>query len=169
MTIETAESAAAEPTGTGVHAFAFQTGSWRVRHRRLRQRLAGSTDWVEFDGTCTAWELLGGHANVEDHFLDDPAGAYRAATFRRRDPESGTWSIWWFDSHFSKLDPPVQGGFRDGVGTFFADDRFDEKPIKVRFLWSEITPVAARWEQAFSTDGGVSWETNWLMTFSRIA
>lgn len=156
-------------TETGVHAFAFQTGAWRVHHRKRKQRLAGSTDWVEFDGTCTAWELLGGHGNVDDHFLDDPAGAYRAATFRRRDPRSGLWSIWWFDPRFPGLEPPVHGGFSNGVGTFLADDQLGGRPIKVRFLWSGITRAAARWEQAFSPDGGSTWETNWLMTFSRIA
>lgn len=156
-------------TETGASAFAFQTGSWRVRHRKRKGRLVGSTDWVEFDGTCTAWELLGGNGNVDDHFLGDPAGAYRAATFRRRDPSSGLWSIWWFDPRFPRLDPPVHGRFSNGVGAFLADDRLDGRPIKVRFIWSGITETAAHWEQAFSPDGGATWETNWLMAFSRTA
>jgi hypothetical protein len=28
---------------------------------------------------------------------------------------------------------------------------------------------AARWEQAFSDDGGATWETNWTMDFARVA
>ena len=60
----------------GLHAFAFQTGNWRVRHRKLRQRLAGSNDWYEFDGTCVAWELLGGAGNVDDHWIGDPSDPY---------------------------------------------------------------------------------------------
>lgn len=156
------------PITAGKHAFAFQTGDWRVRHRKLKQRLAGSTEWVEFDGTCRAWELLGGEANVDDHFLDDPAGAYRAATFRRTDPASGRLSIWWFDPRFA-LDPPVHGSFENGVGTFLGDDQLDGRPIKVRFIWSNITPTSARWAQAFSPDGGQTWETNWIMSFERTA
>lgn len=66
----------------GRHAFAFQTGDWRVRHRKLRGRLVGSKEWVEFDGTCRAWEVMDGQGNLDDHLIGDPAGAYRAATFR---------------------------------------------------------------------------------------
>jgi hypothetical protein len=166
---DSAEGETSRPTTEGIHAFAFQTGEWRVAHRKLRKRLANCTDWVEFEGSCTAWELMGGHANVDDHVLHDPAGTYRAATIRRRDLDTGLWSIWWFDSRFAALDPPVVGSFRDGVGTFFASDRFEGRPVEVRFTWSEISRDAARWEQAFSPDGGASWETNWIMAFRRLA
>lgn len=148
--------------------FGFQTGEWRVRHRKLRERLVGASDWVEFPGTCRAFEVMGGEANVEDNLLEDPAGAYRAAAFRRRDPETGRWSIWWHDGRSGGLDPPVQGRFEDGVGTFLAEDVLDGRPIRVRFVWSEITPTSARWEQAFSADGGATWEVNWVMTFERV-
>jgi hypothetical protein len=46
---------------------------------------------------------------------------------------------------------------------------FEGQPIRVRFLWLEITARSPRWEQAFSPDGGTSWKTNWIMTFTRIA
>ena len=29
------------------------------------------------------------------------------------------------------------------------------------------TPASAHWEQAFSPDGGKTWEVNWVMEFSR--
>lgn len=153
----------------GKHAFAFQSGEWAVRHRKLQGRLVGSTEWVDFNGTCRAWELLGGEANVDDHFLDDPAGAYCAATFRRTDPRSGLWSIWWIDPRVTTLNPPVVGGFVNGIGTFLADDQLNGRPIRVRFIWSGITPDAAVWEQAFSADAGASWETNWTMIFTRMS
>ena len=153
----------------GRHAFAFQTGRWRVRHRKLKQRLAGSTDWIAFDGTCSAWELLDGAANVEDQVLNDPAGPYRAAAFRRLDPATGLWSIWWFDTRVSAIDPPVVGRFVDGLGTFLADDKLDGRPIKVRFLWSDVATNAPRWQQAFSADGGARWEINWTMQFERVS
>jgi hypothetical protein len=149
--------------------FGFQNGEWRVRHRKLKQRLAGSSEWVEFAGTCRAFEVMGGEANVEDNLLDDPAGAYRAAAFRRRDPETGQWSIWWHDGRSGALDPPVQGRFENGVGTFLARDTLNGAPILVRFVWSDITATTARWEQAFSADDGATWEVNWIMTFERMA
>lgn len=153
----------------GRHDFAFQTGDWRVHHRKLQGRLVGSTQWVEFHGTCRAWEVLDGQGNFEEHRIDDPAGAYGAAAFRQADLKTGEWSIWWFDPRQAKVDPPVRGNFRDGVGTFLADDELAGRPIKVRFIWSAITATSARWEQAFSGDDGRTWEVNWIMTFERVA
>ena len=148
--------------------FDFLVGSWTVRHRRLKARLANCTEWEDFDGTSTLWPLLGGAGNVDDNILELPGGTYRAATFRSYDPSTGQWAIWWMDGRNPHaLDVPMKGSFKDGVGTFFADDNFDGKPITVRFLWSRITANTCRWEQAFSQDGGQSWETNWEMDFRR--
>ena len=154
---------------TGLHDFAFQTGEWIVAHRKLRRRLSGSNDWFEFGGTCRAWELLGGTGNVDDHRLDDPNGAYAAATVRRTDPATGLWSIWWIDPRFPGLTAPMTGRFDKGVGTFLGKDELAGTPIDVRFIWSRITPNFAQWEQAFSADGGANWETNWVMAFTRKA
>ena len=166
-------TAVATPTtdrGSAVHDFDFYMGKWRVHHRRLKERLAGSTEWQEFDGTSEAWPLLGGAGNVDDNVLELPAGTYRAVSLRSFDPASGLWSIWWLDGRNpGRLDPPVVGGFMDGVGTFQCDDTFNGQPIIVRFLWSNITATTCRWEQAFSPDGGQTWETNWIMDSTRIA
>ena len=40
--------------------FDFLMGCWNVQHRRLRERLKGSTSWEEFAGTSVARPLLGG-------------------------------------------------------------------------------------------------------------
>lgn len=73
---------------------------------------------------------------------------------RTFDPETDQWSIWWLDGHNpGRLDPPVVGGFSNGSGTFICDDTFNGQPILVRFVWSDITQNARRWEQAFSLDG----------------
>jgi hypothetical protein len=148
--------------------FDFLVGSWTVKHRRLKVRLVNCTEWEEFPGTCTLWPLLGGAGNVDDNVLELPGGTYRAATFRAYDPESGQWAIWWMDGRNPhQLDVPVKGNFKDGIGTFLADDTLDGKPIKVRFLWSRIAANSCRWEQAFSQDGGRNWETNWEMDIRR--
>ena len=57
----------------------------------------------------------------------------------------------------------------NGVGTFETDDTLRGKPIRVRFTWSKITPTSAHWEQAFSPDGGKTWEMNWTMEFERVS
>jgi hypothetical protein len=157
-----------ENGATGVSDFDFLVGSWRVHHRRLKERLAGNHDWIEFEGTCAMQKILGGAGNMDDNVLDFRGGAYRAVTLRTYDPAKGQWSIWWFDSRNpSHLDPPVVGGFKNGVGTFYADDTFKGKPIRVRFLWTNLA-TKPHWEQAFSDDGGKTWETNWIMEFVRI-
>jgi hypothetical protein len=157
-----------ENDATGVSDFDFLVGSWRVHHRRLKERLAGNHDWIEFEGTCAMQKILGGAGNMDDNVLNFPGGAYRAVTLRTYDPAKGQWSIWWFDSRNpSHLDPPVVGGFKNGVGTFYAEDTFKGKPIRVRFLWTNLA-TKPHWEQAFSDDGGKTWETNWIMEFVKI-
>lgn len=152
----------------GEKDFDFLIGNWRVHHRRLKQRLANSHDWLEFDGTCAAQKLLGGAANVDDNVLDLPDGSYRAASLRAYDPAKQQWSIWWLDSRNpGHLDPPVVGHFENSVGTFYADDSFQGKPIRVRFFWTKTTTATPHWEQAFSSDGGKTWETNWTMDFTK--
>jgi len=162
----TPAKAAAKPPGD----FDWLHGAWRVRHRRLKTRLANSREWQEFDGTCVCQPLLGGLGNVDDNWLDLPAGAYRGVGLRAYDPKSRTWAIWWLDDRNPHaLDVPVIGRFENGVGTFLADDVQEGRPVKVRFQWSQITPRSAVWEQAFSADGGQTWEINWHMEFTRTA
>lgn len=160
MALETLASA---PTD-----FDFVLGDWRVTHRRLKARLAGCTDWVEFDGEMSTRPVLGGFGNVEDNLLRFPEGEFRAIAVRAYDASAGTWSIWWLDGRFpDRIDVPVVGRFEGGVGTFFAKDVFAGVPISVRFVWSKCDADTLRWEQAFSTDDGRSWETNWTMDFRR--
>lgn len=161
-------ASAATPSGKGQGDFSFLNGKWKVRHRKLKGRLVGSTEWQEFDGTCHTWELMEGTGNVDDNVFNDPAGSYRAAALRRINPKTGLWNIWWFDERYDEVGVPMQGRFQDGVGTFLADETLAGKSIKVRFIWSHITPVSARWGQAFSPDGGETWEVNWQMWFERV-
>ncbi len=154
---------------SGLHDFDFIAGEWRAHHRRLKERLAGSHEWVAFDGTQSAHLILGGYGNADDNIFDMPSGAYRGYTVRAYDPKTGLWAIWWFDgrSPHGAIDPPVKGRFVNGVGTFTADDTFNGKPIIVRFQWSHPTHDTSHWEQAFSPDNGKTWETNWTTDFVR--
>lgn len=148
--------------------FDFFFGRWRVEHRRLDERLAGCTRWTTFVGQCVVWPLLGGCGNIDDNLLELPSGPYRAATLRSYDPATEQWSIWWLDARNPhRLDPPVVGRFREGLGLFECDDVLDGRPIRVRFHWSALDPERPTWEQAFSDDGGTSWEVNWQMRFTR--
>ena len=150
------------------HDFDFAIGDWRVRHRRLQDRLVGSNEWVEFDGNMSTRAVLGGFGNVEDNLLRLPEGEYRAIAIRSFNAHSGHWYIWWLDGRFpGQIDVPVSGKFENEVGTFHADDTLNGAPIRIRFIWSTGDQQNPRWEQAFSADGGSSWETNRTMEFSR--
>ena len=152
-----------------LHDFDFLVGDWNIHHLRLKERLAGSTEWDEFEGTCSMRTTMGGYGNVDDNVIKLPGGAYRAMGFRAYDSKTGLWAIWWLDGRTpaAALEPPVRGRFLNGIGLFYADDTLRGKPIRVRYTWSQITPTSAHWEQAFSPDGGKTWETNWKMDLTR--
>jgi hypothetical protein len=166
-----APPARSSPESDGIHAFDLRLGKWTAHHRRLKERLADCHEWVEFDGTQTLWPLMNGAANVDENVFLMPGGAFGGVSLRAYDAKTGEWAIWWLDGRnpFGELDPPLKGRFDHGVGTFYADDKLRGQPIRVRFTWSKITANGAHWEQAFSSDGGKSWETNWVTDFQRDA
>jgi hypothetical protein len=145
--------------------FDFFVGSWDVRNRRLAERLVGSDDWEEFPGFSTGIRVFEGGANVDEIIF--PSLGSRGLTLRLYDPSRDEWSLYWSSSRDGLLQPPVVGRFRDGVGEFHGDDTDGGRPIRVRYRWSGITATTARWEQAFSADGEQTWETNWIMDFTR--
>ncbi len=147
--------------------FDFFIGTWTVQHRRLNERLVDCAEWSTFAGSTSVQKILGGLGNVDDNGLA-LGGEYRAATIRSFNPKTNLWAIWWLDArnpHY--LDVPVVGQFCNDVGLFYADDVLNGLPIKVRFMWTLPAPDQPRWEQAFSLDAGVTWETNWVMEFTR--
>jgi hypothetical protein len=128
----------------------------------------GCTEWIVFDGEMSTQKIIGGFGNVEDNILNFPDGEYRAVALRSFSDETKQWSIWWLDGRApEQLDLPVVGRFQSGIGTFYSDETLNGKSIKVRFLWLPVDSRQARWEQAFSDNGGSTWETNWTMDFSR--
>jgi hypothetical protein len=150
------------------HDFDFLFGKWRIEHRRLKARLQGSNHWDEFETTGVARPIWGGIANLDEIVGDSSSGALRGLTLRLFDPASRQWRLYWANADRGILDQPMIGGFKDGRGEFFDQELFEGEAIYVRYVWSDITPTSCRWEQAFSADGGRTWETNWTMEMSRI-
>jgi hypothetical protein len=62
----------------------------------------------------------------------------------------------------------VIGAFKNGRGEFYAQETFNGRAIFVRFVISDITPDSCRFEQAFSDDGGKTWEVNWIAVDTRV-
>ena len=159
-------SATQRPAGAADFAFLF--GSWRIINERLATRLAGPGEWETFEAMGACRPILGGVGNIDDFRPQGGAWAgFEGASLRLFDPATGLWSIYWADNVRCTLFPPLVGRFVAGEGEFFGDDRHEGIPVRVRFRWTSIGPTAARWEQAFSADGGATWETNWIMRFTR--
>jgi thiol-disulfide isomerase/thioredoxin len=152
---------------SGARDFDFLHGSWKVQNRMLKERLRGSNEWREFEATLTVRPILNGLGNV-DEFKTNIGGTYlEGVTMRIFNAKTKLWSLYWVDNLTMELQVPLVGSFKHGRGEFFADDTHQGTKVKVRFLWSDITKDSARWEQAYSTDGGKTWEVNWVMTFTR--
>jgi hypothetical protein len=151
--------------------FDFLFGSWRIHNRRLDDAPAESGSWSEFAATSEAYPILGRLGNVQTYDAPDFPGrpGYQGYALRLFEPESELWRIWWASTAGGgRLDPPLVGRFRDGVGQFDGDDVVDGREVKVRFLWTEITKDSARWEQSFSYDGGRTFIPNWVMVHERV-
>lgn len=151
------------------HDFNFLHGHWCVHNRRLLRRLVGCSDWQDFTATAMCEPILGGMGNRDEHETDDFVDThFIGMSLRLFNPSTRQWSIWWADNRRGVLEPPVHGAFTGGVGTFLGDDVHAGRPVRVRFIWDARDLAHPRWEQAFSADSGASWETNWVMMFSRI-
>jgi hypothetical protein len=151
----------------GRYDFDFLIGTWKVHHRTLKKRLNGSTEWVEFEGDTVDRKILNGLGNLDENILHTQTGPVHAMTFRLFNPESKEWSIYWSTDQTGTLDVPVIGSFQDQRGEFYSQETFEGRHIYSRFIWSKITARSCQWEQAFSEDGGKTWETNWIMEFER--
>ena len=150
----------------GRRDFHFLYGRWAVAHRRLRQRGAGCLNWDAFEGTAFCQGLMGGLCNVDENDLGEHG---HGLSFRTFDVEARRWSIYWVASATGLLQAPVHGRFENGIGLFRGEDVDADRPVQVTYLWDRITQSTARWSQAFSYDGGETWETNWTMDFTRSA
>ena len=148
----------------GQRDFDFEMGTWKIHLRRLLHPLTGSNTWVEFDGTSVTRKVWDGRANVEEFEVDSPETHthIEGMTLRLYNPQSHEWRLYWANSKDGTLGQPMIGQFKNGRGEFFDQEEFEGKTIYVRYVWFEITPESARFEQSFSTDGGKTWEPNWI-------
>jgi hypothetical protein len=168
-TSATAPSAPAEAgIRDGQGDFDFEIGTWRTHLRRLVGPLTGSTTWVEYEGTSIVRKVWDGRANLVELSVAGPAGQIEGLSLRLYDPVARQWSLHFANSRTGALFPPVIGGFTDGRGEFYGQEIIAGRVVYVRFVIAPITPVSWRFEQAFSADGGKTWEVNWIATDTRV-
>lgn len=147
--------------------FDFNLGRWKTHVKRLQRPLTGSTTWVEYEGASIVRPVWRGRASLFELEVDGPAGHIEGLGLRLYNPEARQWSLNWANSREPVMGTPMIGEFRNGRGEFIDREPFNERTIFVRNSFTGITPDSSRFEQAFSDDGGRSWETNWIMTFTR--
>jgi hypothetical protein len=152
----------------GQQDFDFEIGVWKTHLSRRLRPLTGSTTWVEYEGTTVVRKVWNGRANLVELQVDGPAGHIEALSLRLYNPESRQWSLNFSNSAGGTLSPPSIGEFKNGRGEFFNQETLNGRAIFVRFVISDITPNSCRFEQAFSDDGGKTWEVNWIATDTRV-
>jgi hypothetical protein len=166
-------------TRDGSHDFDFEIGTWKTHLRRLTKPLSGSKTWVEYDGVSRVTKVWDGRANLVELVADGPAGHFEGLNLRLYNPEAHQWSLNFASSRGGTLGVPTIGEFRNGRGEFYDQETFNGRAILVRFVISDATPNSCfvishstpnvcRFEQAFSDDGGKTWEVNWIATDTRM-
>lgn len=160
------------------HDFDALIGTWKVENRRKKgnyllanQAMGEEAVWEEFEGRDRFEKQLNGWAVVEHWEATLPSGEQALGlSIKAFETATRQWSIIWIDNRNPLDYRPLYGTFEDGIGTFFqVIETPDDQPLHVRFIWDEFTATTARWQQAFSFDGGKHWETNWIMKFTREA
>ena len=166
-----ASGSSLQPTSTerdGQHDFDFEIGTWKTHLRRLVPPLTGSTTWVEYEGTTVVRKVWNGRANLIELEADGPEGHFEGLNLRLYNSESPQWSLNFANSNGGGMGQPSIGEFKNGRGEFFDQETLNGRGIFVRFVISDITPDSCRFEQAFSEDGGKTWEVNWIATDTRV-
>jgi hypothetical protein len=153
----------------GSHDFDWEIGSWKTDMRRLRHPLSGSKEWLHYQGTTIVRPVWSGRANLVELEVDGPTGHFQALSLRLYNPEARQWSLNYANSAGGTMSsPPTIGEFRNGRGEFYDQEMLGARAILVRFVISDITADSAHFEQAFSDDGGRTWEANWIVTDMRV-
>ena len=154
----------------GRNDFDFLIGSWESAQCKLKKRLQGCDEWEEFRAHSTVRKMLDGLGNFDEVTLDLPTGRVVGVTLRTFEPATQLWRIYWVASNASgAIGEPMVGRFVNRRGEFYDHELFDGRSIFSRFIWTNVDANHCRWEQAFSEDGGQSWETNWTMDLTRRA
>jgi hypothetical protein len=162
-----ATTGAQEAASDGASDFAPLIGSWKFQVKRLQHPLSGSTTWIDLQGTGECFKVWDGRANLDTIEADGPTGHLEGLTLRLFNPQTHQWSLYWANSKIAKLDPPQVGEFQNGHGDFYAQDTINGRTILIRYDWTNLTTSMPHFEQAFSDDGGKTWEVNFIADQTR--
>jgi hypothetical protein len=157
------------PPRDGQRDFDFEIGKWKAHVKKLLHQLSGSKDWEEFDGTVVTTQFMEGRGNLSEMNIDGTTSHahIQIIAVRLYNPTSREWSIYGASAKTGVFDPPEIGQFDGRRGEFYASDMFQGRAIYVRYVWENLSRTATHFEQAFSPDGGKTWEINWIYDGTR--
>jgi hypothetical protein len=159
---ERPQAVAPPAANAGQHDFDWQFGTWKIQMSRLEHPLTGSTTWTELDGKVVVQEVWGGRANLAEIGADGASGHLEFLSLRLFNPQSRQWSLYFASSNTGTLGAPEIGEFSNGRGEFYVQRLVDGRTILVRFAFADMGAGSSRDEQAYSQDGGRTWEANWI-------
>ena len=153
----------------GSHDFDFEIGTWKTRLRVLQHPLTGSTTWIALNGTSVVRKVWNGRANLVELEVDGPNGHIEGLSLRLYDPVAHQWSLNFANAKAGSIGVPTVGEFKNGRGEFYDREPINGRMVLVRNVWSDMKPNSCHFEQAFSDDGGKTWDTNWIADDTRVA
>ncbi len=159
---------ASSATSDGQHDFDFDIGTWKTHSTRLLHPLTGSKTWVEMDGLCVVKKVWDGRANLAEYSADGTAGHVELTALRWFNPTTHEWNIDFATPKVGTLGVPGVGQFKNGRVDFYDYEPINGKSVLVRFSMWKTGPDTAQSEQAFSEDGGKTWEVNWTNKYTRV-
>ena len=153
-----------------IQNFNFLIGKWSVLNRRLKERLKNCNEWIEFQAEMETKSILNGLGLMDEMKSSYFGEAFIGLSIRMINPASNKWTIYWADTANPAigLKEQVVGEFKNGTGEFFGKEIFNNKEVKLRFIWKKPSVDTAKWEQAYYDDARNEWETNWTMLFTSI-
>ena len=153
----------------GQHDFDFELGIWKTHLKVLRHSPNAGTAWVEYEGTSVVHSIWEGRANMVELEVDGLSGHVEAINLRLYNPAAHQWSLNFANASQGTMSVPTVGEFKNGRGEFYDQEVVNGRTVLVRNVWSDISANSCHFEQAFSGDGGRTWETNWIADDTRIS
>jgi len=157
----------AEPRD-GQHDFDVHIGTWKTELKIRKAPLTGSNNWIEMKGISVVRKVLNGRANLVELIADGGGSHFEGTSLRLYNPQPHQWSLNFANAKDSLMTIPQIGEVRNGRGEFYSHATLNGRAILTRFVISDVTPDSIRFEQAYSDDGGKTWEVNWIAVDTRV-
>lgn len=167
--VSAANGSAPAQVRDGQHDFDWELGTWDTRVQRLSEPLTGKTEWIAYRGTSIVRPAVDSRANLVELDVRGTAGRIAGVSLRLYHPKTGEWTLHFANLANGEMTEPMRGSFAGGVGTFYGRDSLRGAEVLVRFLIKPVSSTEWRFEQAFSADGGKTWEDNWIAVDTKAA